>query len=58
MLNVWANHSLEDTAFQRFFQLSPDAMIMVDLQGRIYDVNPALEKLLGWSASEILNKNV
>ncbi len=58
MLNVLARHALEDTSFQRFFRLTPDAMIMTDLKGRIQDVNPSLEKLLGWSASELLHQNV
>jgi|GEM_PF-4465851 PAS domain S-box-containing protein len=57
-MNILASHSLEDTSFQHFFRLTPDSMIMTDLKGQIRDLNPALEKLLGWSSSEILNQNV
>ncbi|MGH8504760.1 MAG: putative bifunctional diguanylate cyclase/phosphodiesterase [Stenotrophobium sp.] len=36
----------------------PYSMIATDLDGRVLTVNPAAERLLGYSAREMLNKNV
>ena len=37
----------------RMFALSPDPMITADRSGRFTDVNPAWERLLGWSVAEM-----
>jgi len=41
----------------RFFNLSPHIMAVVGGDGIIYQVNPAIEKVLGWSPSEITGRD-
>ncbi|NNM82067.1 MAG: PAS domain S-box protein [Burkholderiales bacterium] len=43
----------EQTGFLSFFGMSPDAMLVVDSQGRIVLVNQPAEQLLGYSAEEL-----
>ena len=43
-------------AVERIFALSPDPMITADAEGRFKDVNPAWERLLGFSAEEMRSR--
>lgn len=42
---------------QKIFEFSPDILIVLGKDGYVRKVNPALEKILGYSAEEILTKN-
>lgn len=45
--------------YRRLFETAHDGVLILDFQtGRITDVNPFLEKLLGYSKSEFLNKKL
>jgi len=35
---------------------SPEAILTLDLEGRVLEVNPAAEKLFGWSRSQVIGK--
>ncbi len=48
----------EQTGFLSFFSMAPDAMLVVDLQGRIVLVNRPAEQLLGYSGEELHLKPV
>ncbi len=49
-------HALRDSEAQKAGILAAalDAVISIDLQGRIIEFNPAAERMFGWSADEIL----
>ncbi len=49
-------HALRDSEAQKAGILAAalDAVISIDLQGRIIEFNPAAERMFGWSAGEIL----
>jgi len=44
--------------FERLFASSPDAIIVVDREGRIIEVNPQIESLFGYACSELLGSPV
>ncbi|MDT8397618.1 MAG: PAS domain S-box protein [Pseudomonadales bacterium] len=44
--------------FVRFLEAAPASMAIVNNDGRIYLVNPALEKLFGYDEGELIGKNV
>ena len=48
----------EERRYHDLFELSPSGILLEDAQGKILDVNLALCKLLGYSKSELLGKNV
>lgn len=35
---------------------SPEAILTLDLEGRVLELNPAVEKLFGWSRSKVIGK--
>jgi PAS domain S-box-containing protein len=41
-----------------FFNLTGDAIDILDLDGNVVDVNPAFEKIYGWSRNEIIGKSL
>ncbi|MBF2062942.1 MAG: PAS domain S-box protein [Calothrix sp. C42_A2020_038] len=45
------------TLEQRFFNLSPDLHCVIGMNGLIQHVNPAFEKILGFSLEEVLGKS-
>lgn len=48
----------EDRKFLHLMEAAPDAMIIMNLQGGIVLVNSQLERIFGWSRSEILGQSV
>ena len=44
--------------FQAMIDTVPDGVIVIDVQGRIQNYNPACERLFGWRAEEVLGRNV
>lgn len=42
--------------FQRFFEMSGDLLVIADEEGSFKRVNPAVEKLLGYTAEELCSK--
>ena len=44
--------------YERLFACSPDAIVVVDCDGRILEVNPRIESLFGYAASELLGSRV
>ncbi len=54
--------ALRDDDFQastaRFFALSPDVLMVSDLEGRVRRVNPAVERILGYSESDFLSRSI
>jgi len=58
-LNRYRRLMIERTKFERITELAPDGVMIVDNDGIIRLVNPALLKMLGVSGKEtILNKNM
>ncbi|MGA0198437.1 MAG: PAS domain S-box protein [Prochlorotrichaceae cyanobacterium] len=53
MITTNAAMSLKEPVFQRFFRSTPDLMVILDWEGRIHEVNPAVEKLTGWTAEQL-----
>jgi two-component system, cell cycle sensor histidine kinase and response regulator CckA len=49
---------LEADQFRRIFQASADAILITDDEDRILDVNPAANRLLGYTRDEFLQKKV
>lgn len=45
------------TLEQRFFTLSPDIYCIIDMDGLIVQVNPAFEKVLGFTKEEVLGQS-
>lgn len=48
----------EDTVFRSLFAAYPDALLLVDLQGKIMLANPAALDLLGYPAGELVGLSV
>ena len=44
--------------YERLFTRSPDAIVVVDHDGRILEVNPQVESVFGYTASELLGSRV
>jgi len=44
--------------YERLFTCSPDAIIVVDREGRILEANPQVEALFGYSCGELLGGSV
>src|SRR5579871_1502004 len=44
--------------FERLFASSPDAIVVVDHQGRILEANPRTESLFGYAGSELVGSPV
>lgn len=55
-----SNQKLEDTKkyISDLFEAAPDAILIVDLNGRITEVNEQSINLFGWSYVELVGKNV
>lgn len=48
----------QKTYFQALFEGSPEAIVSLDEQHRVVDVNPAFEKLFGYTLEELKGKNI
>ncbi|MCO4774143.1 MAG: PAS domain S-box protein [Deltaproteobacteria bacterium] len=42
----------------RFFQLSPQILLTLDLNGSVRDMNPALTSVLGWQEQQVLSNSL
>ncbi|HKL27009.1 MAG TPA: PAS domain S-box protein [Desulfuromonadales bacterium] len=51
-----AEHSR--SRLQDLFALNPDGVVLVDLHGRLLQVNPGLSQILGYAEKEMLNANI
>jgi diguanylate cyclase (GGDEF)-like protein/PAS domain S-box-containing protein len=49
-------HALQDLGFRSFIDASPDATVILDALGKVVGVNRAVERLLGWTESELLGQ--
>ena len=49
-------NELEKEQFLQFFDIAPDIMAIVDPTGRMLKVNPAAERILGYSRDELQNR--
>jgi len=47
-----------DDIASRLFALSPDMIGATDFKGRILQINPSVENILGWSNHEVLGKSL
>jgi len=54
-----AEESLKESEakYHKLFETSPDGVILTDLNGKILEVNSALENITGYSSKEFLGKN-
>ena len=43
--------------FRTIFELAPDAIYLIDLQGNFVDGNPAAEELIGYAKAELIGKS-
>ena len=41
-------------SYRAFFEAAPDAIVIVDFEGRIRDLNPQAEKLFGYASEDLL----
>jgi len=46
------------TLFENFFEFSPDAIVVIDANGRITNVNSQVEKVFGYTRAELLGRPV
>jgi len=46
------------TIYERYFEFSPDAIIVTDQDGQIRQVNPQCENLFGYSSTELLGNKI
>jgi protein-histidine pros-kinase len=44
--------------FEKLFEFSPDAIVVSDHRGKISEVNAQVEKLFGYSRSELLGEPI
>jgi len=52
------NNIFHGTSFSILFESVPDALVIVNINGDIVDVNTQAEKLFGYSRGELLNKKI
>jgi len=52
------NKIFHGTSFSILFESVPDALVIVNINGEIVDVNSQAEKLFGYSRGELLNKKI
>ncbi|MGE6487578.1 PAS domain S-box protein [Paenisporosarcina sp. NPDC076898] len=60
-MSVQKNDCLKPTPlslYQQMFYSAGDAIDILDLQGNILDVNPAFEKLYGWTRDELIGHSL
>jgi two-component system, cell cycle sensor histidine kinase and response regulator CckA len=53
---ITLRHSEEK--YRRMFELSPEAIVLLDTQGNIVEVNQRIDDLLGYSPEEVKGKNL
>ncbi len=55
----WEKHRLEvsEKRYKSLCEQNPDIVCWLDLNGRILSVNPAVEKIIGFPSSQLVNKN-
>ncbi len=53
-----ADPAAADTRFRQLFELAPDALMLVDEAGRILLANSQIEKLFGYSGTELIGQPV
>lgn len=46
--------AIQNAIFSSIWNYTTDSIIVIDLQGRVLDVNPAFEALHGWTKEEVL----
>jgi len=51
-------HADEQLAFEKFYEHSPDALVVVDETGRIANVNMQAEALFGFPRERMLGQSV
>jgi PAS domain S-box-containing protein len=51
-----ASGSVANSVYRQFFETSADMLCIADIEGRIRMVNPAWERVLGWTAREICSR--
>ena len=60
-MSVQNNDCLKPTPlslYQQMFYSAGDAIDILDLQGNILDVNPAFERLYGWTRDELIGHSL
>ena len=56
--NRWQKVDMNEARLQALVNMAADGIICIDPLGRVTDYNPAAQKIFGWSAEEVLGKNV
>jgi PAS domain S-box-containing protein len=49
--------ALHEPIFERFLDVSLDAIVITDERGFVHWANPQMEKLLGWTSSELVGRS-
>lgn len=55
-MSVFSGGSFVDKIAQKFFELSVDLFCVADMQGHFKVVNPAWQKVLGWTSAELVGR--
>jgi diguanylate cyclase (GGDEF)-like protein/PAS domain S-box-containing protein len=57
-VSIRSQHPDVEMLFEKLFACSPDAIVVVDNEGRILEANPQAEVLFGYNSSELLGNSV
>ena len=54
----WQKVDMNEARLSALVNMAADGIICIDSNGRVTDYNPAAEAIFGWTAEEVLGKNV
>jgi formate hydrogenlyase transcriptional activator len=56
--SLTANSALAESVFEKLFEFSPDAILVIDRAGKITKANAQVERFFGYQRSELLGQNI
>ena len=48
---------ISEETYRRIFKESPFYIVLLDMDGKIYDINPSVEKVIGYKKQEVFNQD-